>query len=763
MEDLKKVWPQWEIVQTLGQGGFGKVYKAKRENFGNTTYSAIKVIKIPYDQNEVKEMRTSGMSEENITSYYKDAVYSLIGEVTLMEQLKSASNIVGIEDYHVLKNETEFGWKIYIRMELLTNLYDYISLENFNKQKIIKMGIDICNALEYCHNINIIHRDIKPDNIFVTKFNDFKLGDFGVSKAVEKVNVTMSQKGTKSYMAPEMIRLSKYNHTVDLYALGLTMYELLNHGRMPFLPPFPEPFFATQREAAMLMRLEGKEFPDIEGIGDLNAIIKKACHFDPKQRYLSATEMKKDLVKASLDFVGDNNEVKVDVIDTYKTENMFGNGLFDKDKTENVFGNGLFDKDKTQNMFGNGLFDNDVTDVVIDEKDKTIGVMGNGLFDHLDVKLKDDQDKKEKKKDNKKEIEVKEEKETLPYVIKHKDKNAYKVFSYGYYDGNQIILTKEDDKTKQLKELFNKFLTQQNKKQVLKKMIELDDCAQLHYMLGKEYSRSSSKKYAREEYRKAYVLDNDDGTILKAMALTLLEEKNYNEAYEIINQSIKQCLKDECSRENTLLYAYASKAVIAKKLKKEEEALGCLVKAYHYADNYTFEVHKIPTMALLTEAAMLSFLYNINDEKFTSSSDYLIRLSMVYGIGKTIYKKIIDDAIKAHPISAFNKLKLHNFNVLFLKSDDMFIMKHGLTKSYYYGHIALYILSSVSNFDIPYVAYTELLDVDVHKINNKEIILRKNSQQIKLSIDKEHCDLLENVMIKIADKNKKLLTLVKEG
>ena len=287
----------------LGQGGFGKVYKAKRESFGNVTYSAIKVIKIPRDLNEVKEMRTSGISEENITSYYKDAVYSLVNEVPLMEHLKSASNIVAIEDYYVLENEKEFGWKIYIRMELLTNLYDYIRSHDFDKKMILKMGIDICNALEYCHSQNIVHGDIKPDNIFITKFNDFKLGDFGVSKTVERMNATMSQKGTKSYMAPEMIRLSKYNHTVDLYALGLTMYELFNRGRMPFLPPYPATFFSFNREETMIRRITGEEFPDIEGLGELNNIIKKACHFNPEKRYLSASEMKQDLLAFDFDSV----------------------------------------------------------------------------------------------------------------------------------------------------------------------------------------------------------------------------------------------------------------------------------------------------------------------------------------------------------------------------------------------------------------------------------------------------------------------------
>ncbi|MBM6967355.1 hypothetical protein H5998_12580, partial [Massilimicrobiota timonensis] len=68
----------------------------------------------------------------------------------------------------------------------------------------------------------------------------------------------------------------------------LTMYELLNHGRMPFLPAYPQPFYPSDRDEAIFKRLSGEEFPDIEGIGELNNILKKACHKEPTKRYQSA-------------------------------------------------------------------------------------------------------------------------------------------------------------------------------------------------------------------------------------------------------------------------------------------------------------------------------------------------------------------------------------------------------------------------------------------------------------------------------------------
>ena len=71
MEQIKFIWPKWQVLEVLGQGGFGTVYKAKRDNFGDVTYAAIKVVKIPSNRSEVKEMTGSGLSEAHIKEYYR--------------------------------------------------------------------------------------------------------------------------------------------------------------------------------------------------------------------------------------------------------------------------------------------------------------------------------------------------------------------------------------------------------------------------------------------------------------------------------------------------------------------------------------------------------------------------------------------------------------------------------------------------------------------------------------------------------------------
>ena len=296
MTEIENVWPSWQVEELIGEGGFGKVYKAKKELFGDISWSAIKTVSIPNDPAEVKDMSASGLDENSIRGYYQESVKQLVNEIRLMEKMKSASHIVAIEDYEVVEDKENLGWTIFIRMELLKNLNDYIKEHGMDTNGVIQMGEDILTGLEFCHERNLIHRDIKPANIFVSEFGEYKIGDFGISREIERTSTTLSQKGTKTYMAPEIVRMEKYDKLVDIYALGLTMYEICNKGRMPFLPPYPQPYFPMDREKAILRRLNGDAFPELPEIGALNQVIWKACAFAPEDRYQSALEMKEALL-----------------------------------------------------------------------------------------------------------------------------------------------------------------------------------------------------------------------------------------------------------------------------------------------------------------------------------------------------------------------------------------------------------------------------------------------------------------------------------
>ena len=562
MDGIKKVWPKWEPVEVIGRGGFGTVYKAKRENFGEVSYSAIKVVKIPNDDAEIKEMTTSGLSKEHIKDYYKKTVISLVDEIKLMEKMKSASHIVGIEDYEVVENENGVGWIVYIRMELLKNIQDYFMNKQVTNQEVIKLGTDILTALEFCHAQNVIHRDIKPGNIFVSEFGEFKLGDFGISREVEKTNATMSQKGTKSYMAPEMVRMEKYGKNVDLYALGLTMYELLNHGRMPFLPPFPQPFFPQDREDAMLKRLSGEVFPEIEGAGHLNAVIQKACHANSNMRYQSAKEMKDALLNQTI------NEEKT----------QFGG--FDINEKTQVGGFDFFGSEETQNMFQN----NEQTFVNKDEK--TMSVFSNG-FMFEDVKTTNTfEDKKIFKEEPKK-----QNLQPLTTSCPHCGKTAYLVAPNVYLcnDCWKMVRLNNDASTIELNNLYVALSNNEKNPKVqleyaLKMLAIAPTHGQVNNRVGLYYGKLGDNEKRKYYYEQAFKYDDRDALILNNLAVVAIDEKRYWDALEFLKRANEAIKKGQCSAANQKNTILSNQAVCYENVGMSKTAFSNLTMLYH--NNY---------------------------------------------------------------------------------------------------------------------------------------------------------------------------------
>ena len=165
-------------------------------------------------------------------------------------------------------------------------------------EEVEKLGLDICKALEYCERRKIVHRDIKPSNIFVDDYGDFKLGDFGIARQMERTQSMMSQKGTQKYMAPEVwAGNQKSSYNVDIYSLGLVMYQLLNRNKMPFEPLDREYLTYQEKEEAFRKRLKGEEIlPPVDAPEGLGRIIVRACEADREARYQSAHEMYTDLM-----------------------------------------------------------------------------------------------------------------------------------------------------------------------------------------------------------------------------------------------------------------------------------------------------------------------------------------------------------------------------------------------------------------------------------------------------------------------------------
>ena len=311
-EELRSVWPDWHVAGRLGGSTSSDVFQIYRDNFGIRVDSALKVIQVDsgtaavtsssrgQDDGETEAGEAEAEKTEAVGQ--SDIPEALLGEIQIMEALRGAPNIVAIEDYSFKREGSTCS--LFVRMELLTSLQEILAGRGGHGPlstilEISRLGRDICTALMHCEKKGIIHRDIKPENLFVDEFGHYKAGDFGTSKRMDTVHAarTMTGIGTISYMAPEIFQGRSYNNTADIYSLGLILYQLLNNGRMPFLPT-EDSYTAQDVDSANYQRLNGMPVPGLAGrtVGGemidsrLDAVVCKACAVDPEDRYQTAKE-----------------------------------------------------------------------------------------------------------------------------------------------------------------------------------------------------------------------------------------------------------------------------------------------------------------------------------------------------------------------------------------------------------------------------------------------------------------------------------------
>lgn len=278
LKSYEPLWENWTYTgEFLGEGAMSSVFEIQSTAMGMRELAALKIItvkknflgevKIPENAlNEIKILRTlSGC--QNIVQYHDST----------QRQIFDSNNVL-----------TEID--ILIKMEKLKPLSEG---DKMDPDQVIKLAKDMCNALAHACEHGIIHRDIKPQNIFVDKEGTYKLGDFGIAKIVSDFtqNYTMNI-GTMAYTAPEVYRNSTgvYDISSDIYSLGLVLYVFLNDGYLPFVSN------ASSLHDAIAKRLSGAPFPSpSKGSKNLKAIVMRACNNDLKKRYKNPKEMLEDL------------------------------------------------------------------------------------------------------------------------------------------------------------------------------------------------------------------------------------------------------------------------------------------------------------------------------------------------------------------------------------------------------------------------------------------------------------------------------------
>lgn len=346
----------YTIDEKIGSGGFGTVYKVSKTNASGKYVRALKHITIPNQKQYIDVLNSMGGDYSKADNYFAGVLKEIVNEIQIISTLSETGtrNIVRYYENDIVEHDSPKKYDIYILMECLTPFNDYFYNNKLEVKDVIKLGKDILTALVSCHEKNIIHRDIKDDNIFVSSDGIYKLGDFGVSKMLKDRSRAESMKGTPNFIAPEVyLGKEQYDNTVDIYSLGIVLYKLLNKSRNPFLPEFPQTYNSDDEDNAFEKRMKGESPPlpydARNALGEVvvKAISSRNLRYDTAVEFLTAvveaeTKLNKDELETPvnqfrIESVYDGKSVSVNkVIDeTIGVDNNIPIGKKAEDKSDN--------------------------------------------------------------------------------------------------------------------------------------------------------------------------------------------------------------------------------------------------------------------------------------------------------------------------------------------------------------------------------------------------------------------------------------------
>lgn len=285
---------RYEIIEQIGTGGMSDVYKAKCHKLNR--YVAIKVMKAEFSQDKnfvskfiIEAQSAAGLTHPNVVSVYD------VGDEN------------GI---------------YYIVMELVEGitLKKYIEKKGrLSSKEAVSIAIQVAQGMEAAHSHHIVHRDIKPQNIIISKEGKVKVTDFGIARAATSQTISSSAMGSVHYISPEQARGGYSDEKSDIYSFGITLYEMLT-GTVPF--------DGDSTVSVAVQHIQDEILPPsqiVDGIPiSVDQIVLKCTQKKTERRYQNATELiadlKKSLVMPDVNFVKPARlynaaELKEDLID----------------------------------------------------------------------------------------------------------------------------------------------------------------------------------------------------------------------------------------------------------------------------------------------------------------------------------------------------------------------------------------------------------------------------------------------------------------
>lgn len=253
---------KYRVQKALGNGGFGAVYLAE-----DTMIGKLVALKVPHKQNQDQS--------------------ELAAEAKLMAPL-SHQNIVSV----LTADQDNESGVFFIVMEYVEgeSLADLLTREgNVPEAQAVTWAMQVCSAVAYAHKHNVIHRDLRPSNVLLTKDKIAKVVDFSISRLLEKESYASTKIGSPPYMAPEHFQ-GRATYASDIYSMGVMLYEMVT-GVLPFFDLNP----SRIEEMVALGRFTPPNLKNRSVSKELSDIIVKAMARDLSQRYHAADELLSEL------------------------------------------------------------------------------------------------------------------------------------------------------------------------------------------------------------------------------------------------------------------------------------------------------------------------------------------------------------------------------------------------------------------------------------------------------------------------------------
>ena len=572
----------------LGKGAFGEVWKVTHEN-SKKVYC-------------IKMMTKRDIFEQKL-------INQINKEIGIMYNINHPYSVK-------LYNHFEDNEKLYLIMELASNgnLYNFIQ-NNKNqkiktKEMIKKIIIQVIEIIKYLHSLDIIYRDIKPENILLDKDYNVKLCDYGWASYLSKGQFCSAYCGTPEYVSPEVIKKYPYNEKVDIWGIGVLIFELV-FGYPPFTSNFNEDRFNNIKEGKINWP---KDLNDME----LKDLIEKILKVNPKDR-ISLDEIEKHQW----------------LFDTYKK-------IKKEKKTNDTFEN----KEKSQteiyksNIMHNGISKLFNSSKILPKLNSYVALENDGTFDAKELlniyKMENNQ------------LRLK--------ILKVEEDN--KILQKKCCDYNDVCY---------LNQKLNKKIDENNQQilSLTSKCEQKDDIIKDNEKKIKELSLQNN------EYKKLEYIKNDYKIMEKELKnlKTLLEQKNINN-FNIDNnkamneEELKKILNNfinEFKLENAKLSAYneTKNSLIENTIKKEFDTHITNIKNI-FEENMSVNSKPYKIIEYLNSKMEELYGYKTKAERYQSQTELLLNEQKILKEQVNVYRKI---ASESKQMAEFNKENLDKYKL----------------------------------------------------------------------------------------------------